>query len=96
MESYSKNWIKPPCDVAHVDNLNKKMCAEAIVRRDKRCADGSVMSMVMGVRCSFHVKDRNSGELIPKFIIYNTKSLVPWEVALEGKESITKFLNDVR
>ena len=89
-QNYEKNWIKPPCEVAHIDNPNLKMRAECIVRKSKQLGDGNVMELVIGVKCVYFENNR------PKYLTCNTRSLIPWEVALGGPEAIIKFRNHVR
>jgi len=87
---YEKNWIKPPCDVAHIDNPLLKMRVEQIIRRSKQVGDGKIMDLVVGVKCIYFENGK------PRYLICNTKSLIPWEVACMGPNEILKFRNDVR
>ena len=86
-----KNWIVPGMEVAHIDNPDKRLRAEEIVRRDKRNEDGSIFSIVIGVRCTWF-DELPGGKKIACRMIYHTKTLVPWEVALNGPTGIQDFL----
>jgi hypothetical protein len=95
-----RKWIKEGMEVAERDNLALKMVVERLLKRTKkvatykRDADGNIIyqnKVIMeGVECYWwgtegeaHVKVKEK---------FHTQRLVPWEVAVKGKQAVVEWI----
>jgi hypothetical protein len=94
MSTWEKNWIKSGMEVCHVDNQEQKMTVIQAVRDSKRDKNGVVTGQrLIGWSCSWFV-DSPKGKIFKKGV-FHSKMLIPWEVYLEGKNSISNFYRDI-
>jgi uncharacterized protein YodC (DUF2158 family) len=91
--SENKNWIKSGAEVAHKGNIIQKMYVEDIIKRSKA---GGQMVLVIGVKCHWWQESGRDKKPIYQFGTFHTKELVPWEVAMQGQQAVTKFLDSLQ
>ena len=92
-DEYDKNWIKEGSSVAHYENQNQKMFVEKFVSRGMPGG----MKLLLGVKCYWYEEYTYQGQDKKRYKAgtFHSRHLVPWDVALGGKQNVNMFRKDV-
>jgi len=99
MVSKKKNWVTEGMDVAHIDNLGKKMQVEKLIYAERKFHDGErerIKRLFNGVRCHWWgPHPEMPKEKILNHSDFHTNELVPWDVAVKGENAVLNFQYEI-